>query len=60
VKGSRVGNTLYPLLVITELAPGRTTGVVAMRVAIHNEERKLVMNGMHRYVLRKRTAAPKN
>jgi acyl dehydratase len=55
-----VGNTLYPLLVITELAPGRTTGVVAMRVAIHNEERKLVMNGMHRYVLRKRTAAPKN
>ena len=45
------------MLVITELTPGRTTGVVAMRVTIHNQDRELVMDGIHRYLLRKRTAA---
>ncbi|PYM71429.1 MAG: dehydratase [Candidatus Rokuibacteriota bacterium] len=52
-----VGDTLYPMLVITELTPGRTTGVVVMRVTIHNQDRELVMDGIHRYLLRKRTAA---
>jgi acyl dehydratase len=50
------GDTLYPELVITELKPGRTTGVVVMRVTIHNHARELVMEGEHRYLLRKRPA----
>jgi acyl dehydratase len=51
------GDTLYPMLVITELRPGRTTGVVVMRVTIHNQARVLVMEGEHRYLLRKRPAS---
>jgi acyl dehydratase len=56
-----VGDTVYPMLTITELRPGRTTGVVVMRVTIHNQARELVMEGEHRYLLRRRppeTAAP--
>lgn len=48
------GDTLYPMLVITELQPGRTTGVVVMRVTIHNQYRALVMDGEHRYLLRRK------
>jgi len=53
-----VGDTLYPMLVITELVPGRTTGVAVMRVTIHNHSKELVMEGEHRYLLRRRAAAP--
>ena len=49
-----VGDTVYPMLTITELRPGRTTGVVVMRVTIHNQTRELVMEGEHRYLLRRR------
>ena len=51
-----VGDTLYPALTITELRPGRTTGVVAMRATIHNQTRELVMEGEHRYLLRRRAS----
>jgi acyl dehydratase len=47
------GDTLYPMLTITRLEPGRTTGVVAMRVTIHNQDKALVMDGEHRYLLRR-------
>lgn len=48
------GDTLYPMLAITRLEPGRTTGVVAMRVTIHNQDKELVMDGEHRYLLRRK------
>ena len=48
-----VGDTLYPMLAITRLEPGRTTGVVVMRVTIHNQDKELVMEGEHRYLLRR-------
>jgi acyl dehydratase len=48
------GDTLYPMLEIAELAPGRSTGVVVMRVTIHNQAGALVMDGQHRYLLRRR------
>lgn len=51
-----VGDTLYPELVITELKPGRTTGLVVMRLTIHNQARELVMDGEHKYLVRKRPA----
>jgi len=53
-----VGDTLYPSLAIIELLPGRTTGVVVMRATIHNQGGQLVMDGEHRYLLRKRPVAP--
>jgi len=49
-----VGDTLYPMLAITRLEPGRTTGVVALRVTIHNQDKELVMDGEHRYLLRRK------
>jgi acyl dehydratase len=51
-----VGDTLYPMLAITELQPGRTTGVAVLRVTIHNQTGELVMEGEHRYLLRRRPA----
>src|SRR4029434_5578649 len=54
VKPVYVGDTIYPLLTITELRPGRTTGVVVMRATIHNQARELVMDGAQRYLLRRR------
>ena len=50
------GDTLYPMLEITELKPGRTTGVVDMKVTIHNQTGDLVMDGTHKYLVRKKPA----
>jgi acyl dehydratase len=51
-----VGDTLYPMLTITALRAGRTTGVVVMAATIHNQSSALVMEGEHRYLLRRRAA----
>lgn len=52
-----VGDTLYPELVVSALAAGRTTGTVEVKVTIHNQKGELVMDGEHKYLLRKRPAA---
>jgi acyl dehydratase len=49
-----VGDTLYSTLVIDEITPGRTTGVVGMRTTVHNQKSVLVMEGRQRYLLRKK------
>ncbi len=49
-----VGDTLYPMLEITELISQKTTGVIAMRATVHNQRSELVLEGMHRYLIRKR------
>jgi acyl dehydratase len=46
------GDTLYPALEITELLPQRTTGVVVMRATVHNQKSELVLDGVHKYLLR--------
>lgn len=46
------GDTLYPALTICELVPQRTTGIVAMRASVHNQEAQLVLEGTHRYLLK--------
>jgi acyl dehydratase len=51
-----VGDTLYPEMSVSELRPGRNTGVVVMKVTIHNQARELVMEGEHKYLVRKRPA----
>ena len=48
------GDMLYPMLTIIGREPGRTTGVLAMRVTIHNHDKELVMEGEHRYLLRRK------
>lgn len=49
-----VGDTLYPRLIVAELTPQNTTGVLAMRSEIHNQKGVLVMDGTQRYLLRRR------
>jgi acyl dehydratase len=51
------GDTLYPLLVVAELVPQRTTGILTMRASVHNQARQLVLEGEQKYLLRKRPAA---
>jgi len=46
------GDTLYPALKIIELVPQRTTGIVAMRATVHNQKSELVLDGVHRYLLK--------
>jgi acyl dehydratase len=46
------GDTLYPALEITELVPQRTTGIVAMRATVHNQKSELVLDGVHKYLLK--------
>ena len=52
-----VDDTLYPALEVDELTPGRTTGVVGFKSTIHNQKRVLVLEGRHRYLLRRRPDA---
>jgi acyl dehydratase len=50
-----VGDTLYPSLTVSELIPGRTTGVLVMASVILNQRGDTVMQGEQRYLLRKRS-----
>jgi hypothetical protein len=52
-----VGDTLYSAIEVAELLPGRTTGVIVMRSTVHNQHGVLVMDGMQKYLLRRRQAA---
>jgi len=49
-----VGDTLYPSLTVSELIPGRTTGVLVMASLVVNQRGETVMQGEQRYLLRKR------
>jgi len=51
-----LGDTLYPVLTVDELTPQRTTGILGMATAIHNQAGALVMEGRQRYLLRRRPA----
>ena len=51
------GDTLYPGLEVIECIPGRTTGVLVLCATVHNQNGELVLDGTHRYLLRRRPAA---
>ena len=51
-----VGDTLYSALEVSDLAPGRTTGVLTMKSTVYNQKSELVMDGIQKYLLRKRPA----
>jgi acyl dehydratase len=52
LKGVHAGDTLYPALAISELVRQRTTGIVVMRATVHNQKSELVLDGVHRYLMR--------
>lgn len=54
LKGVYAGDTLYPALEIVELLPQRTTGVLVMRATVHNQRAELVLDGTHKYLIRRR------
>ena len=47
------GDTLYPALEVTELVPGRTTGVVTLRSTVFNQRKELVLEGMQKFLVRR-------
>lgn len=49
-----VGDTLYGTLTVSELQPGRTTGVLTLASTVDNQRGERVMEGFQRYLLRKR------
>ena len=51
------GDTLYCLLTVSELVPGRTTGVVVLRSRITNQREECVMEGVQKYLIKRRAAA---
>ena len=48
-------DTLYPALEVTELKPGRATGVVTLASTIYNQRRELVLEGWQKFLVRRRT-----
>jgi acyl dehydratase len=47
-------DTLYPALEVTELTPGRTTGVVTLRSTVFNQRSELVLEGWQKFLVRRR------
>lgn len=50
------GDTLYPSLVISDLQPKATTGVMTIATTVHNQDGAQVLDGHHKYLLRRRPA----
>jgi acyl dehydratase len=48
------GDTIYPALEVSELRPGRTTGVVVLRSTVFNQRRELVLEGLQSFLIRHR------
>jgi acyl dehydratase len=49
-------DTIYPALEVTELTPGKTTGVVVLRSTVFNQRRELVLEGSQKFLIRRRAA----
>jgi acyl dehydratase len=50
------GDTIYPALEVTDLKPGRSTGVVTLRSTVFNQRRELVLEGVQKFLIRRRPA----
>ena len=48
------GDTVYPNLEVVDLEPQNSTGVLTMKATVHTQESTLVMEGLHKYVIKKR------
>ena len=49
------GDTVYPMLTITDLKAQRSTGVVTVASTVHNQRGELVLEGEQKYLIRRRT-----
>jgi acyl dehydratase len=49
-------DTIYPALEVIELTQGRTTGVVTLRSTVFNQRRELVLEGLQKFLIRRRAA----
>ena len=49
-------DTIYPALEVTELTPGRSTGVVTLGSSVFNQRRELVLEGTQKFLIRRRPA----
>ena len=56
VKPVFAGDTIYPALELSGLTPGRSTGVVALRSTVFNQRRELVLEGLQKFLIRRRPA----
>ena len=54
LKAVYAGDTLYPRLSVADLKAQRTTGVLTLASTVHNQKRELVMEGLQKYLLKKR------
>ncbi|MCH9670751.1 MAG: MaoC family dehydratase [Gammaproteobacteria bacterium] len=50
------GDTVYPNLEVIGLEPQNSTGVLTMSATVHNQDGVLVMQGEHKYIIKKRPA----
>jgi acyl dehydratase len=50
------GDTIYPALEVSELVPGRSTGVVTLRSTVFNQRKELVLEGTQKFLIRRRPA----
>ena len=50
------GNAVYLGLEIIKLTPQRTTGIIEMRAIVLNQDDQLIMDGTHRYLVKKNPA----
>jgi acyl dehydratase len=47
-------DTIYPALEVMELTPRRTTGVIGLRSTVFNQRRELVLEGLQKFLIRRR------
>ena len=45
-------DTLYPELIISKLTPQKTTGIVEMKAIVYNQNKILVFQGYHKYLVK--------
>lgn len=47
------GDTIYPLLTVTEVRPQNTTGILVLNAAVWNQDNVKVFDGTHKYLVRR-------
>lgn len=46
------GDTVYPMLEISDLKKQTSTGVISLKSTVHNQRRELILEGEQRYLVR--------
>jgi len=46
------GDTLYPVLTVSEAIPQRTTGILVLAASVHNQRGEQVLAGEHKYLVK--------